>query len=731
MKNSPGEPLQQINDTGADSIFRQLFEQSADAQLLLAEDRFIDCNHAAVEMLGYNGKAAVLSLHPHDISPERQPDGRFSSEKADELIAQAYRQGTLRFEWVHQRPDGQSFPVEILLTAIHLEGKRYLHSAWHDISERKQAEKALRRSKQTLEQRVEERTGEVQALFKVQQALTSRLDLDAVLQLIADEARRLTAARHGAVYLLDGDEFEIAVVSGQGPPDLVGYRFPVSDSVSGLVVRTKQPFLAPDAGQEPRAYADLVKKIEANSFLVVPLLSGEKAIGVITVADKATGALAERDERVLTMLASSAVIGLENARIYQAEHERRLEAERRRRVAEGLSEVLAILNSTRSLDEILEYIVSQVRRLLKAEAAAIYRLQTEVDQLVIQAAQGLDAEFRAINIPVGQGVVGLVTQTRQPVVIPDIVAYVDNPSEATGPLSDPPLAGQIADRFQAVLAAPIVVNTEIYGAIILYYPTPRSFSEEDVSLTVTLGDQAALAIENARLRTQAEQTAVAAERSRLARDLHDAVTQTLFSANLIAEVLPDAWTADPEEGRQLLGELRQLNRGALAEMRTLLLELRPSAVVETRLDDLLRQLADAVTGRTGLPVNLDLSERQDIPEEVHLALYRIAQEALNNVVKHARASQVSVTCTVLPEPEAGDIEQIALVICDDGRGFDLEQSCQHRLGLDIMEERAAAIEAVLAVKSNVGEGTEVAVVWRPMTKDQGRRNERHNPRVSR
>lgn len=707
-KNSLVEEQQQPG--GADPIFRQLFEQSADAQLLLAEDRFIDCNPAAVEMLGCRSKAAVLSLHPHDISPERQPDGRPSSEKADELIERAYRQGTLRFEWVHRRMDGETFPVEILLTAIHLDGKRYLHSAWHDISERKQAEKAL-------EQRVAARTGEVQALFKVQQAITSRLDPDAVLQLIADEARRLTTARHGAVYLLDGDAFEIAVVAGDGPPDLVGYRFPASESVSGLVVQTRQPFLASDASQEPRAYADLVQKIEANSFLVVPLLSGEKAIGVITVADKATGALDERDERVLTMLASSAVIGLENARIYQAEHERRLEAERRRRVAEGLGEVLATLNSTRSLAEILDYIVAQARRLLKADAAAIYRLQADAGHLAIQAAQGLDANHRAINMPVGQGVVGVVAQTHQPVVISDTAAYLDSPHEATAQLPDRPLIEQIVRRFRAMLAAPIIINAGIYGAIILYYPHPRSFSEEDVNLTVTLGDQAALAIENARLRTQAEQAAVAAERSRLARDLHDAVTQTLFSANLIAEVLPDTWTADPEEGRQLLGELRQLNRGALAEMRTLLLELRPSAVTETQLGDLLRQLADAVTGRTGIPVNLELSDRQEIPEEVHLALYRIAQEALNNVVKHARAGAVSITCRVWPEPTGEPVEQIELRVRDDGRGFDLEQTRQHRLGLDIMEERAASIGATLAVNSVVGGGTEVVVVWRRRTKD--------------
>ena len=128
------------------------------------------------------------------------------------------------------------------------------------------------------------------------------------------------------------------------------------------------------------------------------------------------------------------------------------------------------------------------------------------------------------------------------------------------------------------------------------------FDQADLDLLVAFADQAAIAIENARLYEEAQQVAASQERSRLARDLHDAVTQTLFSASLIAEVLPALWENDPAEGRQLLGELRQLTRGALAEMRTLLLELRPAALVEANLGDLLRQLAESVSGRTGIPV---------------------------------------------------------------------------------------------------------------------------------
>src|SRR5690606_6306783 len=155
-------------------------------------------------------------------------------------------------------------------------------------------------------------------------------------------------------------------------------------------------------------------------------------------------------------------------------------------------------------------------------------------------------------------------------------------------------------------------------------------------------DQAALAIENARLREQVQRSAVAAERNRLARDLHDAVTQTLFSTSLIADVLPRLWDRNQEEGKRRQAELRELTRGALAEMRTLLLELRPAALTEAKLADLLPQLAEAVTGRARLPVTVAVHGEAQLPLEVKLAFYRIAQEALNNVAKHSQAAQAAV-----------------------------------------------------------------------------------------
>jgi ligand-binding sensor domain-containing protein/signal transduction histidine kinase len=239
------------------------------------------------------------------------------------------------------------------------------------------------------------------------------------------------------------------------------------------------------------------------------------------------------------------------------------------------------------------------------------------------------------------------------------------------------------------------------------------------------------------LSAKAQELAVMEERQHLARELHDAVSQTLFSASLIAEALPELWQANPDEGRELLVKLQQLSRGALAEMRALLMELRPAALAEASMADLLRQLGQAVSGREGIPVTVTVDEGcepwlGETPAEVRITLYRIAQEALNNVVKHAQASRVDVSlhCTSPPPAEdepPGQGGRLELCIRDDGLGFDPGAVSQEHLGLGIMHERAESIQARLEVESAPGGGTEILVVWtapeEPNTPNEGGRDE--------
>lgn len=208
---------------------------------------------------------------------------------------------------------------------------------------------------------------------------------------------------------------------------------------------------------------------------------------------------------------------------------------------------------------------------------------------------------------------------------------------------------------------------------------------------------------NELLQQKAAQDAVTAERTRLARELHDAVTQTLFSATLIADVLPDLWEHNPIDGRRRLAELHQLTRGALAEMRALLVELRPNALIEVPLPTLLRQLAEAFTGRARINVQLSVDGQCQLSPDMQVALYRIVQEALNNIAKHSKATQAMITLRL------GD--SMRVTVADNGAGFDPSTVTADHLGLKIMRERAEAIGAKFSLYSEPGEGTQISVVW--------------------
>jgi len=261
-----------------------------------------------------------------------------------------------------------------------------------------------------------------------------------------------------------------------------------------------------------------------------------------------------------------------------------------------------------------------------------------------------------------------------------------------------------------LVCIPLTTKGRELGFFILGKHSPGQLSSEELSLLSSIGKQVGVAIENARLYEQAERAAIAAERNRLARELHDAVTQTLFSANLIADVIPRIWKRNPEEGLQNLEELRQLTRGALAEMRTLLLEMRPDYLERSEIKPLLTQLADAFVGRVRVPVSVVLQGDCELTQEVKLVLYRIAQEALNNIAKHSGARHVELHLDCQPG-------FVTLSIRDDGLGFDPGSIAPDHMGIAIMRERASSVGARLKIESQLGQGTTVELDWRAARED--------------
>ena len=544
------------------------------------------------------------------------------------------------------------------------------------------------------------RAEQSRVVTEVGRRVTSILDINEVLVQVVHLLQNAFNYDHVGIALIEDNEAVYKVGAGpwwNNPSfEFEPIRLAVGgEGVTGWVASTGEPLLVPDVSQEPR-YVEM-RGSNTRSELTVPIKLKEQVIGVLDVQSEQLNAFDESDMTVLQSLASQAAIAIENAQLFNAE-------QRRAEQFRVMSEVGQRMTSILDVDQLLAEIVSLIRDTFGYYLVDIALI--EGGDLIVKAGVGdrfRDAAFHPPRLKVnGNGIMAWVARHGEPRLAPSVThdpQYLSLPDGL---------------RTQSELAVPLKTKTAIIGVLDVQSDQPHAFDESDLAVLRSLADQAAVAIENARLYEQARQLAVMEERQRLARELHDAVTQTLFSASLIAEALPDLWGTDPVEGQKLLGELRQLSRGALAEMRTLLLELRPAALVEADLGDLLRQLGEAVAGRTGASVRVSVEGRAQLPPDVHVALYRIAQEALNNVVKHAKARNVEVRLCrspLLRKPRPAHQIRAELEVRDDGTGFDPNLIPNDRLGIGIIRERAETIAARLEIETAPGCGTRVAAAW--------------------
>jgi PAS domain S-box-containing protein len=389
----------------------------------------------------------------------------------------------------------------------------------------------------------------------------------------------------------------------------------------------------------------------------------------------------------------------------------RAAADRHLREIQALYSADEVLHRSLRIDDVLRGLVDVATEILRADKTSVLVWDENHERLIPGATRGFRPESvaRMSHAP-GEGITGRVAIANQPIGVEDALA-------------DPRVVHRITDPegIRSLLHVPIEVGGEVFGVFGVNYCEPRGFSGEEQRMLESLARRAALAIENARLYERAQQAAVLEERQRLARDLHDAVTQTLFAANLVAAALPNIWQVNLEAAEQALAELRRLTRGALAEMRTLLLELRPAALADSPLGDLLRQLADAASGRSPLTINLRVAGQQQLPIDVHVAFYRVAQETLNNIVKHAAATEVDMSLRL-------STSGAHLSVDDNGHGFDIRALPGGHLGLSIMRERAAGINARLTFNSEIGHGTRIRLDWREASTATRTRRERTSTR---
>lgn len=369
-----------------------------------------------------------------------------------------------------------------------------------------------------------------------------------------------------------------------------------------------------------------------------------------------------------------------------------------RLLAEVLRDTATILTSTLDIQEVFERILANLARLIPHQASSIMLVENGYalivqshgyPQTILQEAMALFDGASITAIPY----LNTMVATKEAIIVDDLSQ----------------LAVPHLQTSQSYVAAPIMFGGNIIGFINV--ERQEASDEGDTVRLQAIADQAAVAIQNARLYARAQSAAIYEERQRLARDFHDSVSQALFSASVIVEAIQRSLPADEEtQVNQLISELHLLTRGALAETRTLLLELKPTKLLETDLSELLKQLAEALWSRKQLDIVTDLTETTAPPLRVKVAFYRIAQEALHNILKHADAERVTVRYR-------GSTLLATLEVEDDGNGFEFNEQ-RAGLGLSNMRERAQSIDADFAINTSIGKGTIVILRWNSLGQKQ-------------
>ncbi|MGE5601854.1 MAG: GAF domain-containing protein, partial [Nitrososphaerales archaeon] len=575
-----------------------------------------------------------------------------------------------------------------------------------------------------------------------------------LLTALVERSVNLVGAAYGWLYLVDAERDELVAHVGTGMFQRhVGLRFKRGEGLSGRIWAEGRP-LRVDNNRFWAGRASVFEDEPIGPAMGVPLYVDRQVAGVIGLTRlehskpfdddelDAMGRLAElagilltnarlhnslQQELVARVEAQAALQAAyqdlerrvnertaELASLHRQERERRAEAERSRRIADGMSQIVAALNSQQSLSETLHFIVTHACKMLNSQGAAVFRLEqlpTGERTLRVQAGCGLAPDFlERASLPYPASIAGRALKENRTVAVPNIRAQLAVMSDdlAPSPYLQRPEMQDLMATFSAMLLTPLIVAGQPYGVLCTYYHASRAFSDEDMREAQSLAGQAALAIESAGLREHAGEAAALDERNRLARELHDSVTQSLYSVTLYAEAAARQVEAGNQEAvTDHLRALRDTSRDALREMRLLIYELRPPEIEQIGLAAALRGRLQAVERRGGLHAELVQEGDENLPVAAQQELYHIAREALNNSLKHAQATRIAVRLQYEPN-------RTVLEVRDDGVGFDSLAGTQAGgRGLRTMQERAQRLGAELEVQTGPGEGTLVRVTLSP------------------
>lgn len=562
-----------------------------------------------------------------------------------------------------------------------------------------------------------QRTEDLEALARVSAALRKAVGLEELLDILLRETADVLKADAGAILLLEDED--LVVRTACRLPGLPGRRLEHSRDPFWRVIETGQAGYVP-AGELPQGEVGKLCQSAAGGsgcVPVAPIRAGNHILGLIfLIFEQPLEKLARQPVRLLAAIAEIAGYAIQRVRLVE-----NLEAlvQSRTRDLSALYAVTAATNLALELPDLLNNVLAAIVNVLGPRAALLhlnadnYSFVKEESAASFQVRPANDLFFsRGGDGSLEQGLF-LVAQAGLD------SACVREAAKLTGPdtpwekvmaqdsiVVQPQLPFSIQtgkEPLTACVGVPVRVKGQLQGVLSVLDESLEHLSAEDIALLAAIADHVGGAVERARLRWRTEQAAVIEERQRMARELHDTVTQTLYSLVLFAEAGKDALEAgNLEKTGSHLVRLRDTAQQALKEMRLLIYELRPLALQSEGLIGALKHRLETVEQRAGIETRLEVENYVPLPEKIEAGLYGIAQEALNNVLKHARATQVTVRLST----GAGWVD---MEVADNGKGFASGEQTERGIGLASMRERARALGGVVTIHSEAGCGTRILV----------------------
>jgi GAF domain-containing protein len=521
---------------------------------------------------------------------------------------------------------------------------------------------------------VRDRLAEVTGLQAASTALAEELLPERALRVLAEQALALSGAATVSIELLrqGAYELEVQVAVGEHAIELAAKRVAVEGSLAGAAVSTGRP---------------QVERTDDRSLLILPLRARGRTLGSLSAYTHHPNAFHARQVELLATFASQAAISLDNARLYGELHGRLEEMV-------GLQRLGTLLLEEHDFDRVLQSICQQLQRLTDAGGVGLALLEEDPRFLEMRTVVGPSAHvLLGARIPTEGSFAAEALRTNRYQLSDDAQ---NDPRGYKKSL--------VLGNTRTILSVPMKTRQRTVGVLSVYNKEAEGgFTDRDAELATFFANQAAAAIENARLYEQTREYAVVEERNRLARELHDSVTQSLFSVTLLSEAALSLLDRDPAKARERLERANELAQGALAEMRALIFQLRPMTLQEEGLLSALKKHLTALRSRHGQVVHLEVtgSERR-LPAPVEDAAFGIIQEALNNVVKHASSQRTQVQLRF-------DADALLLAIVDSGVGFDPSVAVPTpTLGMSSMRERAEGIGGRRVITSAPGRGTRVS-----------------------